>query len=106
MKRQRMELDPRCPYCSGTEDSEISLTCHFLQPAAAEHHDDGTYLEFGAACGCGENPWDAGLVATFCKTRGCLTLSCQRCNTWACTFAVREQGADYLKQHMPQEKQP
>jgi hypothetical protein len=76
--------------CSGTEDSGISLTCHFLQSAAAEQHDDVTYLEFGAGCGCGENPWDAGLVPTFCKAHGCLTLRCRRCNAWACTFAIRE----------------
>jgi hypothetical protein len=90
MKSEPMELDARCPYCSGMEDPAVSVTCHFLQAAAAEQRDDGTYLEFGAGCGCGRNPWEVGLVATFCKTHGCLTLSCRRCNAWVCTFAIRE----------------
>jgi len=85
-----MKLDPRCPYCDGTKDPAVAITCHYLESAAAEHHDTGTHLDFGVRCGCGSNPWDAGLVATFCRKHACLTLSCRKCNAWAVTFAIRE----------------
>jgi hypothetical protein len=87
---EKIELDPRCPYCSGTADPTLSVTSHFLRAASAERRDDGVHLDFGVGCGCGRNPWDVGLAATYCHHHACLTLSCRRCNTWAATLAIRE----------------